>query len=140
MQQIHQDRHAALAVGAAHARGFVTRTFTKPHRVLEMALLAAGVQGLVREYRIGFYHVDEALPHLALAIEVDGCYWHGCSVCGFPGHPGTQALDRRKTTYLCCKGWRVLRIPEHCITQDLASVVKELQEIIHGRTDQRSLA
>ena len=84
-----------------------------------------------REYLIGFYRVDEALPLRRIAIEVDGCYWHGCQKCGFSGRPAILNLDRRKTTYLSSRGWKIIRIPVHAILQDLAKVVEEVLEAIH---------
>ena len=132
MQAVHLRRRAALEASVARARGYRTTTFTRPHQVLERALVDAGVQGLVREYLVGYYRVDEALPELKLAVEMDGCYWHGCLQCGFPGRPATRVTDKRKTTYLLKQGWRVLRVPEHRVRDDLARVVEEILEASHG--------
>ena len=75
--------------------------------------------------------MDEALPGKKIAIEIDGCYWHGCLVCGFEGHPDTLRLDRRKKTYLLKRGWRIFRIPEHEVKKDLQQVVREVVEALH---------
>ena len=119
----HKNRQRSLA-SACNARGYIRRTFSRPHQALETALLAEGVQGLQREHLVRFYRVDEALPDLRLAIEVDGCYWHGCATCGFPGNPVTQNLDRRKTVYLTKRGWTILRIREHDIKADVSFCVR----------------
>jgi very-short-patch-repair endonuclease len=104
--------------------------------VVEAALIEAGVQGMCREFSIGYYRVDEAIPDKKVAIEIDGCYWHGCSKCGFPGHPDTLALDVRKSTYLVNRGWKIIRIPEHRVKEDLQKVVQEVVEVLHaGRED-----
>ena len=123
------NREAVLA-SAAKARGHIQKTFTKPHRIFEEALLATGLEGLVREHPIAFYHVDEACPELKLALEIDGCYWHGCSTCGFPGVPGSLALDKRKQTYLVARGWTVLRFPEHLVNADLSGCVDQVLQTI----------
>lgn len=132
MRAVHHGRHAQLAASASHARGHLTHTFTKPHQALETALLAAGAQGMVRELLVGHYRVDEGFPNVKLAVEVDGCYWHGCVECGLPGVKGTRTTDKRKTTYLLKRGWRVMRIPEHRIKTALAAVVAEILEACHG--------
>ena len=132
MREVHERGRGALLASIANARGRLTKTFTKPHRALEEALLAAGLRGLEREYPIGPYRVDEALPNFKLVLEVDGCYWHGCQECGFHGRPENLALDKRKNTYLLRRGWRVIRVPEHRIKDDLSRVVAELLEACDG--------
>ena len=131
MSQIQRERNAALGT-TTHARGYITRTFSKPHQMVEAALIKAGVRGLQREFLIGHYRVDEALPSEKIVIEVDGCYWHGCSICGFEGHPDTLQLDKRKTTYLLKRGWRILRVPEHRVKKDLQKVVQEIVEALYA--------
>lgn len=134
MSQIHRERNARLGSApgsASHARGFITKTFSKPHRIFEAALIEAGVQGLQREFLVGYYRVDEAVPDKKVAIEVDGCYWHGCEKCGFLGHPDILKLDRRKTTYLLKRGWKILRVPEHRVKENLQEAVREVVEALH---------
>lgn len=132
MRKVHERGRGALLASITNARGHLTKTFTKPHQTLEEALLTAGMRGLEREYPIGPYRVDEALPTIKVALEVDGCYWHGCQECGFHGRPENLALDKRKNTYLLRRGWRVIRVPEHRIKDDLPRVVAELLEACDG--------
>lgn len=56
---------------------------------------------------------DFAIPARRILIEVDGCYWHGCVQCGYPGVPKTVRLDKGKTAWAKKNGWRLLRIKEH---------------------------
>ena len=89
------------------------------------ALLAqAGLSGFETEGRVGPFDVDESCKDLRLAVEVDGCYWHGCKQCGFPGNPKTLANDKRKSAYLKAMGWKVLRIPEHLIRKSPEEAVR----------------
>lgn len=71
-----------------------------------------------------------------MAVEIDGCYWHGCEECGYQGVRGTQITDRRKEGYLRTHGWKLLRIPEHEIKTDLqgclARVRDQVEETKHG--------
>jgi DNA mismatch endonuclease (patch repair protein) len=132
------NRDGILAA-AAKARGHIQKTFTKPHRIFEEALLATGLEGLVREHPIAFYHIDEACPELKLALEIDGCYWHGCNTCGFPGVPGSLALDKRKQTYLVSRGWTLLRFPEHLINSDLSGCVEQVLQTISTLRDRHEV-
>ena len=85
------------------------------HLNLKALLLQAGLYDFETESRVGPFDIDEACGELRLAVEVDGCYWHGCLQCGFSGNPKTLANDKRKSAYLKAMGWKVLRIPEHLI-------------------------
>lgn len=63
------------------------------------------------EYPCGYYKLDEAVPRFRIALEFDGCYWHGCDDCNQKGINHT--LDKRKNSFLVNRGWLVLRI-SHC--------------------------
>ena len=56
----------------------------------------------ITEHRVGRWSIDLALPQLALAIELDGEYWHSL--------PNMVAKDIRKDAYLRSRGWTVCRI------------------------------
>lgn len=122
----HRENSALSNALAQKARSHIKRTFTKPHAILEAALIGAGMP-VRREYPIGFYHIDEAIPDEKLAIEIDGCYWHGCTECGFEGTPKMRALDKRKSSYLGSLGWRLIRIRACEIKADLDRCVIRVQ-------------
>jgi DNA mismatch endonuclease (patch repair protein) len=131
IEAYHQDHRDEVLASAMHARGFIQSTFTKPHQRLEQALLDAGLQELQREYLVGYYRVDEALPEQKLAVEMDGCYWHGCPVCGYAGRAENIKLDKRKQTYLMRHGWTVVRIREHEL-RDLDACVQKVKEALQN--------
>lgn len=118
----HRDNRGRSLASIAHARTHLRMTSTI-HLRLKKALVVAGMGGFQTEYPVAWYHVDEADPSLKLALEVDGCYWHGCPDCGFEGTPRVRRIDRAKSTYLTRRGWRILRVREHAIRADLGSCV-----------------
>lgn len=63
----------------------------------------------------GAGEVDLAFPELKVAIEVQGCYWHGCLACGYtqPGNKGQRERDSIKASKLKALGWILLTIWEH---------------------------
>ncbi len=67
------------------------------------------------EYKFGAFIIDEAFVDIRLAIEVDGCYWHGCSACG---KPAVSKGDKRKENYLVKRNWSVLRFSECLLKKD----------------------
>ena len=128
----HRKNRTLSLEMAAHARSHIQKT-SRLHRHFKQSLVAAGVGGLITEYPIGFYSIDEAHPELKIAIEVDGCYWHGCSVCGFKGVGDIVQLDRRKNTYLTRRGWMVLRLSGHEIKSNLASCIARIVDALEQR-------
>jgi very-short-patch-repair endonuclease len=97
---------------AANARKYLTKT-SKLHESYKVAMLESNLSGFITEYQFDYYSIDEADPFAKIAIEIDGCYWHGCSVCGFEGDSRIKKIDKRKETYLKNKGWVIIRIKEH---------------------------
>lgn len=67
--------------------------------------------------------IDIAFTRAKVAVFVDGCFWHGCTV--HRGVPSANhdwwaaklaancARDAETTAYLAALGWRVLRVWEH---------------------------
>lgn len=127
-----------VAASAANARRHLPQKDTKPHAKLREALRRAGVV-TVTEYEVGYYAIDEAIPDRKVAIECDGCYFHGCSTCGFPGIRENQVLDRRKNTYLERRGWTVLRFPACRIDRDADGCVVEVSGWLDDRLVRASL-
>ncbi len=66
---------------------------------------------------------DLVFPKAALALFIDGCYWHGCPRCGHVPKTNTDywsakltrntTRDRRNRATLRRAGYRVMRIWEH---------------------------
>jgi very-short-patch-repair endonuclease len=99
-------------------------TLTKPHRDLIAALQEARLyEGFQTEYQL-LYFVDEAHPEKRVALEVDGCFWHGC-----PEHAGcykkrraiTRTKHERNLAY--ATGWRIFRFWEHDLQKRMSACV-----------------
>jgi DNA mismatch endonuclease (patch repair protein) len=85
------------------------------------------IRGWRRNYRLPG-RPDFAFPKLRLALFVDGCFWHGCSLCYKKPSSnaaywtqklhGNQARDRRISNELTSCGWTVVRIWEHEINRE----------------------
>lgn len=132
VEQWHQDNRKESLELAANARSHITTHFSSIHRLLKERLEHSQIH-TVTEHRVGYFSLDEADPILKVAIEVDGCYWHGCEECGFDGHPDTIRTDQRKDTFLRREGWEVIRIPGHAIRSDLDRCIEIIQSVMEER-------
>ena len=80
--------------------------------------------------------VDIAFTHWGVAIQLDGCFWHGC-----PQHAtrpatngewwaakldGNVKRDRRTDETLSQAGWTVVRFWEHEPTEEVVFKIREL--------------
>jgi DNA mismatch endonuclease (patch repair protein) len=116
---------------------------TQPERVLRSALWRAGLrfrlQGPTPAGR-----PDLIFPGRKVAVFVDGCFWHGC-----PAHyvrPRSRdafwaakltenvARDRRQTRLLEDEGWRVVRVWEHEVFEDLVAAVEAVEAAVRGES------
>jgi site-specific DNA-cytosine methylase/very-short-patch-repair endonuclease len=84
---------------------------------------------LERQYPIGPYFVDLAIPNLKIAIEVDGGNWHNTE--------RKKDQDARKELYLKSEGWTVVRVQVR--VQRLNSQLT-IQGISEGVAEVRRLA
>ncbi len=126
---------------------------THPEVALRSGLHAAGLR-FRKHYRPlkgSRCEVDVAFTRWRVAVQLDGCFWHGC-----PAHatrPATNeawwavkldanvARDRRNDELLTEAGWKVLRFWEH---EQIDQIVATVREAVTGemcakqrvRTDQ----
>lgn len=118
----------------------IRSTNTKPEIMLRKALWAKG-----HRFRAHYSKekVDIALPRKKVAILVDGCFWHQC-----PKHSHIPKSNRkfwiaklRKNTKrdiaqnkrLKADGWKVVRVWEHDIKNNLNRCCSKIQQIITKR-------
>lgn len=119
-----------LRESARRARTNLKKT-SKLHLSYKERMVEKGLLNFITEYEYGPYAIDEADPLAKIAVEVDGCYWHGCSSCGYEGDKRIKLIDKKKTTYLKNRGWVIIRVKEHEIKKDpyaCIEMLKNLQE------------
>lgn len=118
---------------------------TGPEEHLRKALWKAGLR-YRKNLRIGRILPDAVFPGKAVAVFVDGCFWHGC-----PDHyvrPRTggdfwkrklrENVDRdiRQTASLESMGWSVVRFWEHEVLTDVESAVERIRATLSGVVSQ----
>lgn len=129
----HKDNRDRVLESCKNAREHISHTYTKPHQTLKQMLVSEGIETLT-EHSVSYYHIDEAIPSLKIAIEVDGCYWHGCDACGFTPTKRIAGNDKAKNTNLSKLGWAVLRLKEHEIYDDLSSCLERIKTLVQQRS------
>lgn len=114
-----------IAEMASHARLSLSKT-SNLHKNFK-SVLPSGVRDmLTTELPESFYSIDEGNRDLRIAIEIDGCYWHGCENCGYPGVGSIKRIDKSKESYLRNRGWSILRIKECDIKADLEDCINKV--------------
>ena len=81
--------------------------------------------------------IDIAFPRIALAVFLDGCFWHSCPVHGSMPKVNTEwwrekiarnvARDRETDQILLRQGWTLLRFWEHTDGREIVQRVLSLR-------------
>src|ERR1035437_5772750 len=117
------------------------RAGTAPEIALRRELHRRGLRFRV-QYRVkglARRKVDIAFTRWKLAIQVDGCFWHGCPEhCRWPKAnaewwtwkiEGNQVRDAPGDRLLADLGWHVLRLWSHIPTPEAADLVAAALEV-----------
>lgn len=123
-----------LRESARRARMGLRKT-SKLHLFYKRKMIEKGLIGFKTEFNYGPYSIDEADPLAKIAIEIDGCYWHGCAICNFRGDNRIKLIDKKKITYLRNRGWVVIRIKEHEINKDPYICIEMLKNLQKKRRE-----
>lgn len=101
---------------------------TDIEQALAQEMWALGLRGWRRGRRTEGARPDFAFVNARVAVFVDGCFWHGCPVCGkAPVHnkgywdakfERNRARDGAQTVTLRKAGWTVIRFWGHEIEAD----------------------
>lgn len=83
------------------------------------------MRGLVREYKVGPYRIDFALPRRKIGIELDGHASHSTTTA--------IAADRRRQRALEAAGWRIIRFGGAEVYCDAKGCVREAARAIKKR-------
>lgn len=131
----------ALGLSRSEQMARIRPRDTKPEILLRQALWGDGLR-----YRIGIRtpagRPDLVFTSARLAVYVDGCQWHGCPLHYVAPRTRTdfwgQKLrinverDQRQTAELEHLGWRVVRLWEHEIFENLPDVVARVKSALSG--------
>jgi len=104
--------------------------------LLRSELHKAGLRFRIHYKLIG--KPDIVFPYKGLAVFVDGCYWHGCPKCYREPKTNTEYWknkiarnqQRAKTVrrQLNRNGWRVMRVWEHELKNNLDKVICKIKK------------
>ncbi len=140
-----QDVPVARSRHMSAVRGKGNRTTELRFR---FALVRAGVQGWKLHPAGLAGRPDLVFPRERVAIFLDGCFWHGCERCGHrPRHNAdfwaakirrNRDRDARATSDLRRAGFRVLRLWEHELKDDLAAATGRIVELLKVRAGVRT--
>jgi DNA mismatch endonuclease (patch repair protein) len=124
----------------SHRMSQLARRNTQPELLVRRALHAAGLRYRVHLPVPGNARrtIDVAFTRLHIAVFIDGCFWHGCTIHGVEPRSNSEwwrwKLERNRTRdastndILTQAGWLVARYWEHQtmteVTQDIIRKVK----------------
>ena len=121
----------------------MSRVRSKGNKSTERRLRAALVKAAISGWRMHPQGIlgtpDFFFPEFQFSIFVDGCFWHGCPMCGRRSKSRTDywdkklelniARDGKVNAALESRGYKVLRVWEHELRDDLAGVVRRIDSM-----------
>lgn len=119
---------------------------TGPELALRRALHALGLRYRVNARPLSGKRmtVDVVFPRAKVAVEVRGCFWHGCPEHLRPARQnadfwsnkiaGTTARDRAKDASLEAAGWLVVVVWEH---EPVADAARRVAQAVDSRRARR---
>ena len=125
--------HVPKAVRSKIMASVRSRGNTTTELPLAKKLWVAGLRGYRKHWPVAG-RPDFAWPGLKLAVFVDGCFWHGCTLCGkhLPRSntrfwkdkiDANRRRDSRVSRALRREGWTVIRVRE-CAVLKLATLAR----------------
>lgn len=130
-----------MGMSRSEQMGRIKGENTKPELRLRRALWARGLRYRLKIRTVGG-QPDLVFVGPNVAVFVDGCFWHGCPfhyVRPRKRHDFWAAKltaniqrDRRQTQALLDAGWRVVRLWEHEVNDDLDTCVEEIAHVVEG--------
>lgn len=112
------------------------QVFPKSQSQLEVALASMIRELGIKSFKqnkpvkgIGLYwhQFDFVFEKKKILIEVDGCYWHGCRICGFETPKGNKDKEVEKAVKV--SNWTLYRFKEHEIKRWPKQVITRLDRI-----------
>ena len=133
------NRSTEVALAIAFRRAGITG-WRRHLRVKYNTLSSCTRSAPAKDAKANYTYPDFVFPGLAIAVYVDGCFWHGCPRHRtFPTHnsgfwrtklKSNKARDSRVTVCLRKAGWTVVRIWEHTIKTSPEDCVRHVSRAI----------
>lgn len=101
---------------------------SKPERFLQSILSVNNIEYTKHKPILG---QPDIFIEPNICVFVDGCYWHGCKQCGFINEEKNKK-DDKITDILNIQGYKVIRIWEHVINNNLNSCLIKIKGVING--------
>lgn len=109
--------------------------------------VAVGLDGWEREFPVGYWTVDVAVPELRFAAQADGDFWHGRvkPEGGYEDYVAdTRKRDKACNTYMRNHGWVQIRCwegdlmtdPEACLGRLRRGLAKARRQMVAEASDQ----
>lgn len=128
-----QDRKAEVSAKLSRCYNHYGTKQTKPERVVIERLDKRSFKytGTERTPKFG-QPISADITHLKskTIIQIDGCHWHGCPYHSDGRHQNKRLSDARLTLYARESGWKVVRIWEHEINNDLDKVIQKIMKAV----------
>ena len=100
------------------------------------------IRGWKSNQKLIFGSPDIVFPKKKIAIFIDGCFWHGCSICKRNLHPKTNSdfwekkirynkkRSKKVNRILKDEGWKVLRFWEHSLQKNPETCLRKLNSLL----------
>lgn len=108
--------------------------------MFRLALVRAGIKGWVLHPKKIIGNPDFFFPRKRISVFVDGCYWHGCPMCGHIPKTRTEywsekiktnrARDKKVNRLLKKENIKVIRFWEYEINVDLKGCIIKLKSLL----------
>lgn len=118
---------------------------TSLERAFASAMWASGIRGWRRHRRVGTTRPDFVFGRYQVAVFVDGCFWHGCSLCNRRPATNTDYWDRKiqrnmdrdheQAAALRQAGWCVVRVWGHELVADPAASVERVAAALRCQSE-----
>ena len=110
---------------------------SKPEQIIRKALFRLGYRySLSHRFKELNFKPDIVMVSRKVCIFIDGCFWHKCSKC-FKAPKSNERYwkpkikrnvdrDKEQNDYLKKEGWRIIRVWEHEISNNLGKVISKI--------------
>jgi len=114
---------------------------SKPEQVLRKALFRLGYRySLNHRFKELNFKPDIVMVSRKICIFIDGCFWHKCPRCFKPPKSNKRywnpkikrnmERDKQQNYFLRRNGWKVIRVWEHELNQNLKKCITKIEKKI----------